>query len=47
MFLQHRLGSAKSYRHWGLHKLNLFTQRPTRGPLPSLVRECAKREYWA
>ena len=52
MFLQHRLGSAKSYSVirtdsaaiGALHKLNLFAQRPTRGPLPSLVRECAKRE---
>jgi hypothetical protein len=50
-YLQHRLNSAKSFSVIktasaaiaALHKVNLFPGRPTRGPLPSLIRECAMR----
>ena len=51
MYFQHRLDSAKSFSVLrsasaaiaAFHKVNLFPQRPTRGPLPSMVRECGKR----
>jgi hypothetical protein len=51
MYLQHRLNSAKSFSVIksasaaiaAVHKMNMFTCRPTRGPMVALVRECAKR----